>query len=109
MLEPLRALRGPTIRALLRRMGVVAAVLVAALVAVRVAGQQISADRYHQAAIDEVDRIEPALRLKETLNDAQAALQSYLGSLEGDYRTLWFNAYQRFLYEELPRAVAANR
>src|SRR5438477_3346058 len=82
MLASLRSLRGPTIGALLRRMGIAAAVLVAALVVVRVVGQQISADRYHQAAIDEVNRIGPAQRLQSTVKNVQSALQLYASRSE---------------------------
>jgi len=78
MRKPLRALRGPTLRAMVARMAVVAFALILGIVAIRVVGQRLSTARYHAAAITQVDRIQPALLLRVELTNAQAAVQGYV-------------------------------
>jgi hypothetical protein len=71
MLALLHAARGPTIRAMLIRMGVVGLALLVGLVVVRVVGQRISTARYHEAAMIETERLEPALMLRVALTNAR--------------------------------------
>src|SRR5438309_4869584 len=82
MFSPFRALRGPTIRAMLARMAVVAVALVVVLAAVRIVGQRVSSSRYHQAAVTEVARIQPASRLLTDMLNAQTAVQGYITTID---------------------------
>jgi len=82
MSSPLRALRGPTIRAMLARMALVAVALVVVLAAVRIIGQRVSSSRYHQAAVTEVARIQPASQLLTDMLNAQTAVQGYITTLD---------------------------
>ena len=82
MFSPFRALRGPTIRAMLARMAIVAVALVVVLAAVRIVGQRVSSSRYHQAAVTEVARIQPASRLLTDMLNAQTAVQGYITTID---------------------------
>ncbi|MDX6645549.1 MAG: hypothetical protein QOK40_1276, partial [Miltoncostaeaceae bacterium] len=89
MFSPLRALRGPTIRAMLARMAIVAVALVVVLAAVRIVGQRVSSSRYHQAAVTEVARIQPVSRLQTDMLNAQTAVQGYITTID-PFRLLAF-------------------
>jgi signal transduction histidine kinase/CheY-like chemotaxis protein len=96
MFSPFRAVRGPTIRAMLARMALVAVALVVVLAVVRIAGQRVSSSRYHQAAVTEVARIEPASRLLTEMLNAQTAVQGYITTIDPFRLLSYSESFERF-------------